>query len=226
MPGSVAANLKEGSRSEILADYLFSQWGAVTPARRQDDVGVDLYCTLLDRIGQRGVVREYFSVQVKSTLDPWVFEGADEVKWFVEYPTPLFLVCVDKKQLSVRVYHSMPRFALWALSGSSLPSRIVLTPGDEDGCQDAGWLDGTEFLLRAPLLRLTLADLMDQEKMDALREVFQVWVSADRENCDLVRRGLSRFRSRCLTVSTRRRLARSSRQETLCPRRNSSNAGF
>ncbi len=35
MPSSYALNLKEGSRSEILADYLFSQWGAVTPDRNQ-----------------------------------------------------------------------------------------------------------------------------------------------------------------------------------------------
>ena len=70
---SYAPNLKEGSRSEILADYLFSQWGAVTPVRRQDDFGIDLYCSLFDRIGQRAIVRDYFSVQVKSTLGPLGF---------------------------------------------------------------------------------------------------------------------------------------------------------
>src|SRR5579863_7636822 len=36
MIGSVAANFHEGSRSEILADYLFSSWGTVSPVRRQD----------------------------------------------------------------------------------------------------------------------------------------------------------------------------------------------
>lgn len=68
--GVVAANPHEGSRSEILADYLFSGWGTVTPVRRQDDFGVDLYCTLTDRIGKRAVVTDYFTVQVKSTNDP------------------------------------------------------------------------------------------------------------------------------------------------------------
>src|SRR6266568_6446821 len=79
MPSSYTLNFKEGSRSEILADYLFSQWGAVTPVRRQDDFGIDLYCTLFDRIGQSAVVRDYFSVQVKSTLDPWIFDGNEAV---------------------------------------------------------------------------------------------------------------------------------------------------
>ena len=76
MTGAYAPNPHEGSRSEILADYLFSSWGTVTPVRRQDDYGVDLYCTLSDRIGQRAVVRDYFVVQVKSGNDAWMFGKA------------------------------------------------------------------------------------------------------------------------------------------------------
>ncbi len=68
MMGSVAANFHEGSRSETIADYLLSSWGTVTPVRRQDDHGLDLYCTLTERIGQRALVTDYYSVQVKSTL--------------------------------------------------------------------------------------------------------------------------------------------------------------
>jgi hypothetical protein len=37
MPGAIARNPHEGSRSEVLADYLFSSWGTVSPVRRQDD---------------------------------------------------------------------------------------------------------------------------------------------------------------------------------------------
>jgi hypothetical protein len=95
--GAVAANFHEGSRSEIIADYLFAAWGTVTPVRRQDDHGLDLYCTLTDRIGQRAIVTDYYAVQIKSTLDPLKFETPESVKWFVENPNPLFLACIDKK---------------------------------------------------------------------------------------------------------------------------------
>lgn len=61
MPGAFAVNAKEGRRSEILADLLFSRWGPVTPARRADDFGIDLYRALFDQIGQGAVVRDYFS---------------------------------------------------------------------------------------------------------------------------------------------------------------------
>ena len=77
MSGAIPGNLHEGSRSEILADYLFSRWGAVTPVRRQDDYGVDLYCTLTERIGQLERVSEYFTVQVKSTEEPWLFKDPE-----------------------------------------------------------------------------------------------------------------------------------------------------
>ena len=192
MPGTYALNFKEGSRSEILADYLFSQWGAVTPVRRQDDVGTDLFCTLADRIGQRAVVRDYFTVQVKSDTDPWVLKDKEEAIWLVEYPTPLFLACVEKKKGQVSVYHVMPRFYLWALGES--PSRLELQPGDGADGQFVAWENGEKFSLSAPIIRATLADLIDDEKMESLRNVFRCWVRFDRENCDLVRQGLLRFR--------------------------------
>ena len=194
MPSAFAPNAKEGSRSEILADYLFSQWGAVTPVRRQDDFGIDLFCTLFDRIGKRAVVRDYFSVQVKSKAGPWRFKDKEQVRWLVEYPSPLFLARVDKKKGSVAVYQLMPRFVRWALGSSALPARLELTPLDGDYAQSAGWTDGTQFNLEAPIIKVTLADLIDEKKMRALREVFEFWVRADQENCDLVRRGLYRFR--------------------------------
>src|SRR5579863_2017210 len=86
MIGSVAANFHEGSRSEILADYLFSSWGTVSPVRRQDDYGVDLFCTLTERIDRRARVQDYFAVQVRSKEDSWKFNDPKSVKWLVEHP--------------------------------------------------------------------------------------------------------------------------------------------
>jgi hypothetical protein len=148
-------------------------------------------CSRFDRIGQRAVVRDYFSVQVKSDLGPWFFEGQEEVRWLVEYPSPQFLACVNKKKGSVAVYQLMPRFARWALGSSSLPDRLELKPSDKDYTESVGWIDGAEFTLQAPIIKVTLADFIDEEKMRALREVFEFWVVADGENCDMVRRGLA-----------------------------------
>jgi hypothetical protein len=192
MPGLFAPNYHEGGRSETLADYVFSRWGTVTPVRGRDDHGVDLYCALSDRVGSAAAVRDYFSVQVKSTLDPWTFQSPESVKWLVEYPTPLLLAVVDKKKGNIRVYHVMPRFYLWALG--TLPDSLELTPEDTDEGSFVEWTSGKAFSLSAPIIRVALADLLDDEKLSTLRSVLEYWVRFDRENCDLLRYGLLRFR--------------------------------
>jgi hypothetical protein len=195
MIGAVAANPHEGSRSEILADYLFSEWGTVTPVRRQDDFGVDLFCTLTDRIGQRAVVADYFTVQVKSTGEPWHFEGPDSVRWVINYPQPLFLAWVDKRVGIVRVYHTMPRF----LAGALLPTRdrLTLVPQVSTEGQVVAWQDGVQFSLSAPVLEISLGDLLNDSVMAERREVFRQWVALDRCNGHLQRQGLLRLRMPC-----------------------------
>ena len=191
MPGAIAPNLHEGSRSEILADYVFSTWGTVTPVRRQDDYGIDLFCTLTEIIGQRAVVTDYYSVQVKSTDDAWVVDGNDAIKWLVEHPTPLFLACIDKHAGVLSVYRTLARFLVgfWEPQG-----HLELVPRAGDEGENAQWRDPTRFDLSAPILRVTIADLMNKERLDHLRNVLQFWVGVDRENCTFRRMGLLRLR--------------------------------
>lgn len=191
MVGSVARNPHTGSRSEILADYLFSGWGTVTPVRRQDDYGVDLQCTLTEEIGQRAVVTDYYSVQVKSGDAPWVFESPDDIRWLFEYPTPLFLACVDKTGGTLAIYHTISRFlaGMWAP-----PTRLKLTPTGLDDGESVRWTDGTDFSLSAPILRVSITDFVEGGKLEILRRVLKYWVSLDTFNCDLRRIGLLRFR--------------------------------
>jgi hypothetical protein len=190
--GAVAANFHEGSRSEVLADYLFSAWGTVTPTRRQDDYGVDLYCTLNERVGGRARVTDYFVVQVKSTDEPWHFSDPDSVRWLVEYPVPIFLAWVDKKTATLRIYHVFPRFMVAA--NGHLPAELTLVPKNLEDGSYVQWGSQTKHSLSAPILRVTLGDFMDGKKLSRLRGVFTAWVRYDRENLELLRRGLFRFR--------------------------------
>ncbi|SRR5258708_4118325 len=191
MPGAIAPNLHEGSRSEILADYLLSSWGTVTPVRRQDDYGVDLFCTLTEAVGQRAIVTDYYSVQVKSTDDAWVITGNDAIRWLVGHPTPLFLACVDKARNVLSIYRTLARF----LAGFWEPQdRLELIPSAGDVGQCAQWVDPTRFQLSAPILRVTIGDLMTREILQNLRTVFQFWVKTDQQNCNFRQLGLLRLR--------------------------------
>ena len=190
--GAIAINFHEGSRSEILADYLFTGWGTVTPVRRQDDHGVDLSCTFVERVGRLARVSEYYSVQVKSDTSPWAFNDPESVRWLLQHPTPLFLCTVDKTAGLIRVYHAMPRFCVAAMG--RLPSRLELQPETGHGGSFVNWTDGTKFSLSAPIFEAGLRDLTDSDRMRELGDVLYGWIKYERDNCDLLRQGLLRFR--------------------------------
>jgi hypothetical protein len=96
--GSVATNLHEGSRSEYLAQYVLSSFGTAVPVPHQEDTGLDIYCTLLEPDGPRAWPRAYYSVQVKSTMEPWIFSSPESVRWIIEHPLPIFLCIVLKAE--------------------------------------------------------------------------------------------------------------------------------
>lgn len=191
MTGAIAPNLHEGSRSEILADYLLSTWGTVTPVRRQDDYGIDLFCTLTETIGQRAVVTDYYSVQIKSTDDPWLIQGQDSVRWLVEHPTPLFLGCIDKRAGVLSIYKTLPRFL--AAFGEPIDC-LELVPSAGDEGSGSSWADPSRFELSAPILRVQIKDLLDAEAMKQFREVLRFWIRVDRLACRFRSMGVLRLR--------------------------------
>jgi hypothetical protein len=191
MPGAVVTNLHHASRAEVLADYLLSLWGTVTPTRRQDDHGIDLNCTLMEEVGNLSRVLEYYSVQVKSNSNPWILKNEDEVRWLFDYPAPLFLACVDQTGFVLSIYQTMTRF----LAGMWSPGqRIELIPLNANEGKNAEWKDPERFELSAPILRVTLEDLVRQDKLDLYRDVLRFWIAADREACSLRRMGVLRLR--------------------------------
>lgn len=75
-----------------------------------------------------------------------------------------------------------------------MPSRLELVPETCDDGAFVEWKDGERFSLSAPILRVTLGDLLDEQRLTELRRVFTHWVRLDREDIDLRRFGLLRFR--------------------------------
>jgi|SRR5450631_3507650 hypothetical protein len=126
MVGAIADNFHEGSRSEYLAQYVFSSFGTAVAVPHHEDHGVDFFCTLTERAGRMAWAKASYTVQVKSELKPWIFESAESVKWLVNHPLPLFLGVVDKATATLRIYHTAPRFYTWGQG--DLPKRLEMTP--------------------------------------------------------------------------------------------------
>lgn len=190
--GSTSANFHEASRSEYLAHFVFSSLGTSIPVPRPEDTGLDLYCTLTKRIGQRIWPQAYYSVQVKSNMESWTFEGHDSVRWLIEHPLPLFLCVVLKKEALLRVYQTSPRFYAWSLP--PLPERFELIPGKGRQGIAARWIDGTRFGLSAPILEASVGETLADGFVQKAKAVLQFWIDIDSENLDRLRSGVRSFK--------------------------------
>jgi Domain of unknown function (DUF4365) len=192
MVGAIAPNPHEGSRSEYLAQYIFASFGTAVAVPHHEDTGIDLYCTLTERIGQRAWPRTYFAVQVKSTMDPWPFNSTESVRWLVEYPLPLFLCVVDKSSTRIRLYHTSPRFYVWAMP--PLPDHLELSPTTDGDGYCRAWQGGSSFSLSAPVLDASLQDLLDDDFHRNAWDVLHSWIDRDQENLQKIRARLYTFK--------------------------------
>ena len=194
MTGSLAIGFHEGSRSEYLAQFVFSSFGTAIPVPHQEDTGIDLYCTLLEQQGKRAWPHAYYSVQVKSTMDPWVFDSPESVRWVIEHPLPIFLCIVQKSKARIHVYHTTPRFAAWILPIHK--KQLKLTPGTETKAQTVtgGWKEGESFDVIAPILNFTIAEALNPEFRKQVEKVLKFWIDYDVENLVRIKCGIHHFR--------------------------------
>jgi hypothetical protein len=189
--GAIAANLHEGSRSEYLAQYVFASFGTAVAVPHQEDAGVDLICSVTERVGQLAWPVEHYTVQVKSNFDPIVFGTRESVRWLVKHPYPLLLCCVDKKALRFSVYHTLPRFQLWV--SAEEPSRLELVPGAGHRGRSVIWAGDERVELDAPILEFGLSDLLEPAAHKGLKEVLKIWLRIESENLKHAKLGMRLF---------------------------------
>jgi hypothetical protein len=177
--GSTPYGFHEGTRSEYFAQCILSTFGTSVPVPHPEDLGIDFYCTLTERIDRLIWARASYSVQVKS--EPvWVLEGRESVDWLIKHPLPLFLGVMDKKTLILRIYHTTPRFYPWGLGDS--PDRLELTMTDETVGQSTKWSGDYKFRL-VPILSIEMAQLAsDPAYAQNARDVLEYWVAVENRN--------------------------------------------
>lgn len=190
--GSVTANFHEGSRSEYLAQYVFASFGTAIAVPHHEDTGVDLYCTITERLGRLAWPRTHFTVQVKSSSDAWTFAGKDSVRWLLEHPLPLFLCVVDKKEARLRVYQTSQRLQAGLLSPP--PKEVRLRPETGRTGVTFGSHGPADYSLSAPIVDCTLSDLVDDTRMSNARACIKYWAQIDAENILRRRSGLMAVR--------------------------------
>ncbi len=195
MPGAVAYGFHEGSRSEYLAQYVFGSWGTAVAIPHQEDHGIDLTCTLMERAGSRYLAKSPYTVQVKSGMGTVVFDGKEAVRWVIEHPLPLFLCVVDKCSARLSVYHTLPRFYAWSLG--QWPERLEMTAAPASPGQDGKgpqWPGSYSFSLDQPILDFTINQMQDNAFWENARKVIEQWVAIENDNLTRVRASLLKCR--------------------------------
>lgn len=186
-PGAVPANLYQGSRSEYLAQYVFSMFGTATLVPHQEDFGLDLFCTLTKQSGGRAEPYAYYAVQIKSTPDPWDFGNEASVRWILDYPAPLLFCVVNKKAAELTVYHVLSRFQAAILS--PMPATLTMLPGQPGTADGApggrprsGFNANGQLELGPPILKFTISDLLDDDKYETFARILDYWITRDLDN--------------------------------------------
>ena len=103
--GSIPPNFHEGTRSEYLAQYLFSSLGTAVAVPHQEDHGLDLICTLTERIGQRAWAKAVYGASEKRT-ETVDFSKQEFGRMVSQTPAAIFPMCREQKDIDIaRVSH-------------------------------------------------------------------------------------------------------------------------
>jgi hypothetical protein len=171
--------------SEDLGVFILSSFCAVAPVPRQQDVGIDVICTLLRPGDGRALyAEESFYVQIKSKSVDQITFVDDQYKWFRGLQLPYFVARVDRASLTVELY-------------SPVSTRHHFIESDYRGIAFSfGQLDASVPIEREgvrqstfgrPVAAIKVEDIDDVAKLTRYYEIIKAIARVEEENRQLLR---------------------------------------
>lgn len=194
MPGAIAKNAQEGTRSEYLAQYVLSAFGTAIPVPHPEDSGIDLYCTLGHRVGRRFLVEHQYLVQVKSTKDQIHYTGIDEVRWLLSHKYPIFICVVNKESLQVELYQTVALSILSAKTGIENISLSLEKQHNEEYFPTLIETTSLTLYLGDPIIKFEISSLSTNDTKSHISNTLKSWVELDQENISLKETGFTMYR--------------------------------
>ena len=192
--GVTARNTRQGFRSEYIAKYIFSAFGTAVDVSSENDIGLDLLCSLTYDQGKLIVYKSSFGVQVKSGSKPFKYSGKKATTWLKKLEFPLILAKIDKKKSKIKIYSTwnLNRYTLGLSSDdeSKYPDEIVF---DTTMTKDLKEPDCAKGIIPVgnPILEFNFPDIDNSEKCSNFYNVLSEWLDMDNKNYALRRAGVS-----------------------------------
>lgn len=180
MPGASPRNTRFANNAERLAQYLLSGVSFATAIQRQEDVGDDFVCWLVDyenSSAQVLVPGPGFTVQVKRNLKPFEFLKPTERRWLASLENPHFVGEANTTDLCLTLYPTWPVVLARLMWGSSVPMRLNPDKGITGSLHN--WREGddpVEVPLGCPILRIDADEATDTDRMTQLSRVLKAWI--------------------------------------------------
>jgi len=206
MPGSLGYAWHESNRGEYLAQYFLAALGVSAPVIRQEDIGVDFFCSLAKEEDRKLTFHSPYMVQHGAVdAKQFVYGGydggkwrKDEIEWLFSQELPLFVCVTDRVKGHFNLYSTS---AMWLVRHQfGTVTSIVLCPDanhdplkeskrDKIGKGADG--DGYEYHvpLGKPIVSVSIADLDKATRASAIASLKSA-INLEQMNITLRRLGV------------------------------------
>lgn len=212
MSGAFGPNFRKGNLSEYQALYFLSHIGSSLTVPRQEDVGIDFYCSINIEDGHHELVKEQFIIQLKSNEKDKIEYGSviksgknekkkwngHELEWYFNLELPLFYGVMNKKANYLDIYSSSFKwYNYWQkdfmtieflINQPSENMREIHASDDEDISGWAGEIQTKRSKIKTfvktgpPLIRLSPDVVLDKKKLEKLKRILREAVRIEKNN--------------------------------------------
>lgn len=186
MPGRRDRNLRQGDINEEYGLFMLRLLGAVAPVPRTEDVGIDVFLTLLHEEGRTFFAGKTCVVQLKSDSVPTISfpargagQGFSEFQWLRGLEYPLFFAQVSVGT-TLRLYSSN-RLLAWFIDNADADSVSVCFDAGREAAAVLGGAAACVWL-GEPIVSMTVEEAGVADTRASRVEAISQWVSILNEN--------------------------------------------
>lgn len=180
--GIIANNFRQGSRAEHIAQYFFSEFCIAERALKENDFGIDLYCSLMTTRGAMGFTSTLFGVQIKSGDAPFRYTGEFVSQWLKMINLPLLMCRVNRSTLTIEI------FSTWAINSilsddNSFNEINFIESYSSEPCAEELKMpeikDGIATIwMGPPIIKCTLYEIINSNvPKEKIGEILEEWIS-------------------------------------------------